>query len=300
MDVTVAETSPATEVKPAAPIEQPAPQAEAKPEAPKEPEAKPEQKPEEKPEEKKDDKFSSKFAALARRERQILAREVKAKELEAKFSNYDKLDTEIRSNPLKYLQDKFGITYTDLTQMALNEGKPTPEHKLKEVEARLSEWERRQQEEADRKQKEAEEKQKSDEQAKYKAVLDGFVKQIGDFIETNAEAYELTKAHSEGSALVYNVIDAHNAKTGRLMSIEEATKHVESYLEEEAKKLLSLNKLKPKADPAKEASKETAPRSSAPTTLTNSAQTDVPTPQERPLTVDESLERAAKLLKWTS
>ena len=256
----------------------------------KQPEQQPEgQKPEEvKPEveEKKDDKFSSRFAALAKREKALLSRESRLKEMESKFSSAEKQDAEFKSNPIKYLQERYGLTYNDLTQLVLNDNKPTPDMKVKELEDKMSAWEKAKKEEAEKAEK-----------AKTEQIITGYMGQIGEFIEANAAEFELIKAHGEGSELIYNVVDAHLIKTGRMLSIKEAATHVENYLYNEAQKLLTLNKLKPK-EPVKEVPTTQKPVSTA-KTLTNNDQTEVPTPTDKPLSKEESLKKAAAMIRWT-
>ena len=49
--------------------------------------------------------------------------------------------------------------------------------------------------------------------------------------------YELIQAN-EANDIIYDVIEEHYNETGRILDIEEAAEAVESYLEEEAEKLL--------------------------------------------------------------
>lgn len=250
-------------------------------------ETKPAEAPVEAKEPEKDDKFSSRFAALAKREKAIQAREAKIKEMETRFSSIDKQDAEFKSNPIKFLQDRYGLSYNDLTQLVLNDNKPTPEMKVRELEEKLTAFERQKQDEA-----------KKAEEERINGVINKFMGEIGSFVDDNANEFELIKAHGEGKELIYNVIDQHLSRTGRMLSIKEAAEHVEKYLTDEAQRFLNLNKFKPKEAP-KEAPKAELKAAVTPKTLTNQAQTEVPTPKVEPLSIEESKRRAAALLKWT-
>ena len=67
-----------------------------------------------------------------------------------------------------------------------------------------------------------------------------FKKKIGSFVSQNE--YELINA-SEANGLVYDVIEEHYNDTGRILDMKEAADAVESYLEDEAMKLMRLNKI---------------------------------------------------------
>ena len=69
-----------------------------------------------------------------------------------------------------------------------------------------------------------------------------FQDEIGDFVKQNGEDYELIGA-SEAEGLVYDVIEEHYNETGRILDLKEAADAVESYLEEEAGKLMKLKKI---------------------------------------------------------
>jgi len=73
-----------------------------------------------------EDLFSSKFAALSRREKELKRKEAELDEKLTEFQTADTLQTRMKERPLKVLEE-LGISYDDLTQMALNEGSPTNE-----------------------------------------------------------------------------------------------------------------------------------------------------------------------------
>jgi hypothetical protein len=259
--------------------------------------AKAEETPEPKVEEKKDDRFATKFAALARKERQIQAREQALKDQEKKFQDFEEKRVKAKESPLPYLEE-LGWSYQDLTQFILNDQKPSAEMIAKRAEAEVR---RLREEQVEKEKKAQEEAKRTQEEAQTKALA-GVTRGITQYLEANPSTFELTKAHPEGSELVLNVMIAHHEKHGRVLSIPEATESVEKYLESETEKWMGLSKLqkklKPKEEPAP-SKPELFKQAESPKTLTNAAQTQVPAPVDRPLSLEESRQRAARMLKWT-
>lgn len=271
------------------------------------------------PSQPKEDRFSAKFAAIAREEKKMrLEREKFKAEREAEraalakekeeVARHRELKSKLKSDrglALKYLEEG-GLTYDDLTQLILNDNKPTPEMMAKQVREEMEAFKREQEEAKRRAEEEAQKKQAE----QLQSVLDNFKNEITTFVDQNAETYELTKTHPEGVELIFNVIDQHHAQTGRILSTEEAAKYVEAYLEEEAEKLYrGTKKLQakiggapaPKTDPevAPKATPAQAAATQTPKTLTNTQQATVAAPVERELSPDESKALAAKMLRWT-
>lgn len=262
-------------------------------------------------------KFAAKFAALSRKEKQLRAREreieqrlraieeqSKAKEAELTSKLVD--PARLKREPLKVLEET-GLTFQQLAEMVLNEGKPTAEMlisekekafdaKIKAVEAKL------------------EAKEKAEAEARLQAQIDGFKAQIKTSIANNATEYELINAN-QAYDLVYEVIEAHHARTaaesddgqGEILDTDTAARAVEEHLLAEAKKVLGLSKIKgmlqpeaskqPAADKAQPASATTGTKPSAAKTLTNAASVAAQS-SKRKLSEDESKAEAAKLLKW--
>lgn len=271
-----------------------------------------------KPEQTETDKFAAKFAALSRKEKQLrqqetyLAQKVadaekRAKEAEEKASKYGTLDEEVKGNPLKWLQEKYGISYEQLTEMALNEGNPTTEMRMKRMQEELDGKYSKQIEEM---KKMLQEKEQAELEKKAQAAKNGFLNEAKEFIDTNEEKYELIKLNNAYN-LVYDVAEEvfnNNVKAfaeeyGRQPSQEEAfdlipdkalvADAVEADLEQEASKVLQAKKLQSKLQGNKAEKKETAP------TLSNTAASQVPKNGERKLSREESLAEAAKLIRWT-
>ena len=264
-----------------------------------------EQSLEEAREPEKSDDFSRKFAALSRREKEIRAKEAeydkRIAELEERLGSFGKkpepepelpIEYRLKKDPLRALED-MGLSYDKLTELALNDGKLTPEMQMRLMREEL---------EGDYKKKFEElenrllEKEKSDEQRRYDDIQRGFQNEIEDFVESNADRYELIKAN-EANDIIYDVIEEHYNDTGRILDIEEAAEAVENYLEEEAEKLLSLGKLRSKFGLENDFEQEESPRQSQ-VTLSNAMSAQANERVGRKLSDDESKALAAKMLKW--
>ena len=264
-----------------------------------------EQSLEEAREPEKSDDFSRKFAALSRREKEIRAKEVeydkRIAELEERLGSFGKkpepepelpIEYRLKKDPLRALED-MGLSYDKLTELALNDGKLTPEMQMRLMREEL---------EGDYKKKFEElenrllEKEKSDEQRRYDDIQRGFQNEIEDFVESNADRYELIKAN-EANDIIYDVIEEHYNDTGRILDIEEAAEAVENYLEEEAEKLLSLGKLRSKFGLENDFEQEESPRQSQ-VTLSNAMSAQANERVGRKLSDEESKALAAKMLKW--
>jgi len=264
-----------------------------------------EQSLEEAREPEKSDDFSRKFAALSRREKEIRAKEVeydkRIAELEERLGSFGKkpepepelpIEYRLKKDPLRALED-MGLSYDKLTELALNDGKLTPEMQMRLMREELEGDYRKKFEELENR---LIEKEKSDEQRRYDDIQRGFQNEIEDFVESNSDKYELIKAN-EANDIIYDVIEEHYNETGRILDIEEAAEAVENYLEEEAEKLLSLGKLRSKFGIENDFEREESPRQSQ-VTLSNAMSAQANERVGRKLSDDESKALAAKMLKW--
>ena len=264
-----------------------------------------EQSLEEAREPEKSDDFSRKFAALSRREKEIRAKEAeydkRIAELEERLGSFGKkpepepelpIEYRLKKDPLRALED-MGLSYDKLTELALNDGKLTPEMQMRLMREEL---------EGDYKKKFEElenrllEKEKSDEQRRYDDIQRGFQNEIEDFVESNADRYELIKAN-EANDIIYDVIEEHYNDTGRILDIEEAAEAVENYLEEEAEKIFRLGKFRSKFGIENDFEQEESPRQSQ-VTLSNAMSAQANERVGRKLSDEESKALAAKMLKW--
>jgi hypothetical protein len=242
-----------------------------------------------KPDLPKDDKFSAKFAALSRKEKMIFEREKQLKEMEAKYKGYDSIDSSVKSDPLAFMQ-KYGITYNDLTRLVLNDNKPTPDMEVKSVKEEMANLRR-----------ELAQKEADAQKTQFESTIGAFKSEIKQFIDSAKDTYELLAMQDTPDEIVYNVISEHFNKTQKILTHKEAADHVEKYLEDEARKYLSVKKFQPKAP---EAPATTSTQKSVSQTLTNTMDANAPTPSgddldpSDPYYIEKSRDRAARLLKF--
>ena len=247
------------------------------------------------------DQFASKFAALSRKEKALRDRESeyesKFEEMERRLAEYEAQSQEpevdwehmLRNDPLRALEEA-GLGYDKLTELALNDGKLTPDMQLAAMRQELENDYQRKFEELEER---LNAKEQSEVESYYDSVQENFQDQISGVVMSDPDRYELVQA-SEASALVYDVIEEHYNETGRVLDIEEAADAVESYLEEEAGKLMKLKKLSSRLgiDPRELEAMEQV-------TLSNdhSAQVNYEG-ANRMLSDEESKARAARMLQW--
>ena len=242
-------------------------------------------------EQPQDSEFDRKFAALSRKEKALREREL---ELERKFGSKEKelpLERRIRSNPLKALEE-LGLDYDKLTELALNDGRLTPDMQMKLMREEL---ENDYKEKFNSLEERLNAKEKMEEEAKYDAVKQGFVGEIESFINENQSDFEYV-AHNEATDVVYDVIEEHYNETGRILDIKEAVEAVESYLEEEAEKLLNLGKVKNRLTSMRDEYEQ--PQRQSQTTLSNAHSAQGNERVARKLTDEESKSAMAKMLQW--
>ena len=248
------------------------------------------------------DEFNRKFAALSRREKEIRAKEAeydkRIAELESRFQPKQEVEKEpelpfeyrLKQNPLKALED-MGLSYDKLTELALNDGKLTPDMQMRLMREEL---------ENDYKSKYKEleeriiEKEKNDEQRRYDEIEMGFKNEIEAFVNSKPEQFELIQAN-EAKDVVYDVIEEHYNETGKILDIEEAAQAVESYLEEEAEKLLSLGKLRYKFNTG---DFEQQPQRQSQVTLSNAHSAQANERVAKKLSDEESKREMARMLQW--
>ena len=187
------------------------------------------------------DQFASKFAALSRKEKALRERESdyesKFSEMERKLSEYEDKNKEpevdwehmLRNNPLKALEEA-GLGYDKLTELALNDGRLTPDMQMAAMREEIERDYRRKFEDLEER---LSAKEEAEQEEYYNHVQDNFQNEIGDFVKQNGEDYELIGA-SEAEGLVYDVIEEHYNEYGRILDLKEAADAVESYLEEES------------------------------------------------------------------
>jgi hypothetical protein len=247
-----------------------------------------------------DDQFSRKFAALSRREKDIRAKEAeyeyRMRELEDRLQELQNppeepqapIEERLRRNPFETLEE-LGLGYDKLTELALNDGKLTPEMQMRLMREELENGYKSKFEELESR---LAQKEEEEEYNKYESIENNFKQEIESFVNGKNE-FELINAN-EASDLVYEVIEEHYNDTGRVLELDEAAQAVESYLEDELEKLMSLGKVKSKFSPRQE---QVFKRQPSPT-LSNAHSAQAYQRADRPLSNEESVREAAKLIRW--
>jgi len=247
------------------------------------------------------DQFASKFAALSRKEKALRERESeyesRFEEMEKQLAEYEQSNKEpeidwehmLRNDPLRALEEA-GLGYDKLTELALNDGRLTPDMQMKAMREELENDYQRKFEELEER---LNVKEESEAESYYDSVQENFQDEIVGLVHSDPERFELVQA-SEADGLIYEVIEEHYNETGRVLEIEEAADAVESYLEEEAGKLMRLRKVGGRfgIDPLELEDMEQV-------TLSNehSAQVNYDGANHM-LSNDESKARAARILQW--
>lgn len=261
---------------------------------------------------KQEDDFSSKFAALSRREKSLREKEsaidAKLAELEQRITSLQApkepevapepaqlpLEYRLKRDPLGTLKE-LGLSYDELTNLALNDGKLSPEAQLdlmrQDIEQKYSG-------ELQQLREELKAKEERLEEEKFNETVNNFKGELTNFVN-DTDKYELIRAN-DAVEVIYDVIEQHYSDTGRILSKEEAADQVEEYFEQEVEKLLKLNKLKNKFGAPQTAPPVESPEprqiQKAPT-LSNAHSATASKPS-RHLSRDQSVATAASLLKW--
>lgn len=249
------------------------------------------------------DEFASKFAALSRKEKDLRQ---KQQEIEAKYAEYEAwkkeqeekanqkepevpLEYRLKKNPLDTLAE-MGLSYEKLTELALNDGKPTTDMQM---DLMRQELEQKYKSEIEALREEYLKDKEAQAEKEYEQTLNKFVNDLTDFVNTN-EQYEFIKAN-DAVDLVYEVIQDHYNNTNEILSNKDAADLVESQLKEEFEK--SFEKLGSKLGYTKaQQAREAAAQSP---TLSNSQTSHVSTHGTKHLSEEESKAAAAQLIKWT-
>lgn len=234
--------------------------------------------------------FASKFAALTRKEKLLVRKAKESEEKYGKVVEYEKAMAEARKDPIKFLEAA-GLSYQQITDYILNDGKPTIENQLEELRLKYET-------DATTRQKEKEEsefKKKSDEDKHYQEIIDNHKKQIVAFLDGNRDVYELCAVNG-ASEDIFEVIEEYYKTNNEVLSIDKAAEAVEKYLESEAEKVFLTKKFQSKRLPQDNGQKTTAPGISK--TITNNVG-EFSISDSSHLNDDESKALAAKLIRWT-
>lgn len=237
----------------------------------------------------KEEPLSTQYATLARKEKALRAKALqqeqayKAREAEliAKEEALKAKDAEYQSkyipkerlqrDAFSVLKSELGLTDDQITQMALNAPTPMDAAYKAEIDSLKAEI-RSLKEETTGVKKSFEER----DQRSYQQAVGEIRKEVKSLVSNNPNFETIRATRSEGD--VVELIETVFREDGELLSVEEASREVEEYLEREALKLAKLSKIQKRlqtkqAPPAQAAQKETGSTSSPQTqakTLTNS------------------------------
>jgi len=252
-----------------------------------------------------DEKISPKLQVLVQREKQALdierrakqaeaamtAREQQLAEREAKIKEFESLK---EKDPMKALS-LLGLSYQQMTDIALNDGSVPPEIQVKKVEEKLDSYLKAQEA---AKQELAESEKRQAAQREEKAITD-FKSEIHTYIHSDPKQYELTKF--EGlEEYVFLTIDEHFTRTinpetgvGQILSIKEAADKVESMLEKKYADAKKLTKFQAQTPPlvenvVKQQQFTTRPKQQR--TLTNQLSATPPAVRPRPMTEQQRID----------
>jgi len=255
----------------------------------------------------KRDPFSSKFAALSRKEKELrnIEKELKAQqeayarqveEFKQKNSKYEGFDSKLKEDPFSVLTE-YGLTFDKLAEMALNDGKPTPDMKISETEKKmLSKIE-----ELERKIQEKEEKEletmKKKEEEHFQSVVEEFIVSIEQTVSSDPDRFEFINAYPETIQDIFDLITETYNKEGKALDILEAADLVEAHLEQEARRIQNLKKLAAKQEP-KELPKNERNIENKPTLSNDLTSGNIDDSEEFISDEYQRLAKAAAMLKW--
>lgn len=214
-------------------------------------------------------KVDPRFSQLARKEAELhRAREaVKAEKAALEQAHrqvvaFEEARNAAKRDPLAALE-ALGLSYDDLTEQMLNGKKPTPSGEVAALRQELEQL-RVEQEQARAR---AEQAAASRLEAERAAIIDEARQAAVAHVEANADRYTLTSING-GASLVPQVREQHFARTGQLLTIEQAANLVEKHFEGIADRVVKARQ----GIPAKAAASTAAPAANppaAPRTLSN-------------------------------
>lgn len=179
-----------------------------------------------------DSDYAAKFARLTAKERQLRDLETEIKAIREENSKWKRLREDATLNPDLVLNE-FGLTYEGLTKRMLEGG----DNKYATIEQRLARMEARERE------LETQAQQNEQNQAYQNGI--NFIKK---FCEDKGDEFEFIRLHDAYDE-VLDLSAKYFKETGRYLNFDEAAKHVEKHLEEQAEKLALSKKLQAKYFP---------------------------------------------------
>lgn len=246
------------------------------------------------PEVDQEDIFASRFAALTKKEKKLVEERAKIKEYETKIKEYES----IKEQGIAKALETFGFSIDDVINYALGEDAELVKEPVDPNQQLREEFEAYKKS-VEEKELEAQKARQEAQEREINQAIDSHKQSIADLLSQNADKYELIVTQGQ-QELVWEVTEAHFNKTGEILSVEQASDMVENHLEKEVEKFLKLkkfNKQPVKEEPVKDTAKSIQTNYSS-KTLTNSQTPTSRVTYEVPKDRDDSLKKAADLLKW--
>lgn len=252
------------------------------------------------PQEEPKDKLAPRFAALSKKEKALVEKERSIKEYESKIQAFEQAKETFKKNPVAYFES-VGMQVQDVIDSILNyspDAPPSLEDRLASTEAEINAYKRAQQE-----------AQKQAQQAHQAQLKDEFTGMISGFVENNSTEYELIKEYnaiSDVRELIEKVFTQSGGQT--VMQIADAAALIEEQLLEEkryelelarkTKKLSSLLQLTEQANGLEDRKSQEASKPKITPTLTNKTSVTAASKPSTGVSKEESIKKAASLLKW--
>lgn len=262
------------------------------------------------------DIFSPKFAAIARREKEFLdqqnqqraqfqAERDQFEQQKSKLAHWENAEKALRNDPLGFLQAR-GITYEQLTQMALEPNSyrpPAPDNS-----DQISKLQQQIEQQNEERRKEREQREQEEQDRKAQQQLDEYQQTINNHVSSGAEKYELIQ-HMNAQKDVLDLTVEYYQNTGQLIPVDRACQMVEEKLEKQARTFLGAKKFaqqQPTSPPP------TSPSAPAPTSQSvtktdpfntissnlSGASNPLPTNESKPMDEKDAMDRAMERLRW--
>lgn len=269
---------------------------------------------EEAPKDPKQESAAARFAALAKREKGIVAKQQdfkareqafqqKEQQLSETLQRFEGLKKEVADNPLRALE-YLGVSYQQLTDFILKGEKPTPELQIRSLEQRMDE--RLKKQEDDRAAWLEEQKQSAHQETE--EVIEAWRNKVSSFIDSAPDDYELIRLN-EGKPIVESLIEQsfhqemqrwesegkpkHNPP--KILGEKEAADKVEEWLAKQVEANLNTKKFKAKATPQPKAEPSESPAPAQPRTITNNMTSSMPSTLPAKNEADRMARALAKL-----
>lgn len=231
--------------------------------------------------------FDSRFGVLTKMERKIKEAEARLKEQERGWGDKDKKLTEYEElmkladeNPLEFLKKKKGWGVQEFNEFAVSHSSDEdldPVAKMtKDFQSRIDEMNKSWEEKLNAKIKEKEEELSAKD---YDRQIAEFKHGVKNFLTENKSTYEFIHAEEGGADAVYDLIyqDIIRQKEGgiaddelKIMDIKDAAEKVETFLDTQYSKYLTLSKVQSKFKPSSEFNIGNIAAKSQPKTLDSS------------------------------